>query len=145
MKTEIEMSDLLKMNIPGKPEYVVVARMTAATVASSLGFDIEAVEDIRLAVGEACNNVVRHNSDDGKTIDFEIHFEVSGEGLSITVKDEGKGCDTELYEEPDTENPSPEGGLGLFIIKAMMDEVEFHSEIGVGTHITMKKKLARSA
>ena len=135
------MSDLLKLSVPGKPEYVRVARMAAAAFASSLGFDIEAVEDIRLAVGEACNNVVRYNND----IDYEVHLEAEGDALVIVVKDKGKGYDVDGYVEPDLSGEGVEGGLGLFIIKEIMDEVDIRSEIGVGTHITMKKLLARSA
>ena len=142
-KMEINMSDLLKLNIPGKAEYVGVARMTAAAFASSLGFDIDAVEDIRLAVGEACNNVVDHNSENG-AIEYEIQMENQGEALVITVKDKGNGYDPSEYKEPDMENPREEG-LGLIIIKAMMDEVEIHSEVGVGTNITMKKLMPKNS
>lgn len=138
------MADLLKLHVPGKPEYVSVVRMTAAAFASNIGFDIEAIEDIRLAVGEACNNVVRHNGR-GEEIEYEVYLETAGDAMAITVRDRGAGYDTAGYKEPDLEQLNPEGGLGLFIIKAMMDDVEVHSEIGVGTHIVMKKKLAQSA
>jgi serine/threonine-protein kinase RsbW len=141
MRTERAMADLLKLQVPGKPEYVRVVRMAAAAFANNFGFDIEAVEDIKLAVGEACNNVVQH-CEVSEDMTYEVHLEKADDALAITVKDCGQGYDTGCYKEPDLDNLSPEGGLGLFIIKAMMDEVEIHSEIGAGTHIRMKKKLA---
>ncbi len=54
------MKDCISLTLPTKSEYVSVARLTASVVANNMGFDIESIEDIKVAVGEACNNAVLH-------------------------------------------------------------------------------------
>ena len=135
------MSNLMKMCVPGLPEYVRTVRMTAASIASGAGFDIEAIEDIKVAISEACNNTVVHTSE-ANIIEYTVEFEHSEEKLTITVSDAGVGFDTESYEEPEP-GELRSGGLGLFIIKALMDEVDIESKPGVGTNIRMTKYIVR--
>ena len=47
------MGDLLKFSIPGKPEYVKIAKLAVGSAAGTANFNIEAIEDIEIAVGEA--------------------------------------------------------------------------------------------
>ena len=135
------MPDLLKMCVPGKPEYVRTVRMTAASIASDAGFDIEAIEDIKVAVSEACNNTIVH-ARESNIIDYYVEFMREDEKLTITVKDSGQGYDTDAYVEPAVDELQS-GGLGLFIIKALMDEIDIESKPGVGTSIRMIKYLVR--
>lgn len=135
------MRDNFKLIVPGKPEYVGAVRLAISSLANNVGFDIEAIEDIKVAVSEACTNIVRHgNADSSEQIDieYEVTCEICDNKLSISVKDEGAGYDVDSYHEP--ELPAEEaGGLGIFIIRALMDEVEVESELGIGTHIRMVK------
>ena len=55
------MSDVLKFSVPVKPEYVRMIRLAVSSLANCAGLDIEAIEDIKVAVSEACTNVVRHS------------------------------------------------------------------------------------
>lgn len=128
--------DCFKLNLPCKKEYVSSARLMATSIAGTAGFDIEQIEDIRLAVGEACNNAVIHSKDQR---DIEISLCVSNEQMSITIRDGGVGftpSETFTLEEEYTGS-----GLGLFIIDALMDEVSIDSNCNEGTCITMIKKL----
>jgi len=134
------MADLLKINVPGKPEYVGTVRMAAASVASSAGFDIEAIDDIKVAISEACTNIVCHSHGEELNFSYEVSLEIEKEKLTIRVEDQGKGYDLEEYEEP-VPGELRERGLGLFIIRALMDDVVVQSEIGVGTSICMTKYL----
>lgn len=135
------MRDNFKLIVPGKPEYVGAVRLAISSLANNAGFDIEAIEDIKVAVSEACTNIVRHGGVENSEqidIEYEVACEICEDKLSISVKDEGAGYDTGNYSEP--ELPAEEaGGLGIFIIRALMDEVEVESEIGIGTHIRMVK------
>ena len=131
------MNDRMKLNVPGKPEYVGTVRITTAHAASLAGFDIEAIEDIKVAISEACTNIVCH-SNSSPDFTYDIVLELEDEKLIITVRDTGVGFSPEDYIET-TPSETREGGLGLFIIRALMDEVEIHSEVGVGTDIRMTK------
>lgn len=135
------MNDNFKLMVPGKPEYVGAVRLAVSSLANNAGFDIEAIEDIKVAVSEACTNIVRHGNvelKEGEHIEYSVTCQICDDRLSISVEDNGAGYDTSDYKEP--ELPSEEaGGLGIFIIRALMDEVEVKSEIGIGTHIKMTK------
>lgn len=131
------MSDRISLTLPTKSEYVSVARLTASVMANNMGFDIESIEDIKVAVGEACNNAVLHGAGEDE---FSISFIVENSEIEIEVHDSGNGFSIEAYNEPDLLNPG-ENGLGIFIMKSLMDDVTVNSEVGKGTKIRMIKKL----
>lgn len=124
----------LKMEVPAKPEYVGIIRLTVSGIANKIGFNLDDIEDIKVAVSEACTNAIKHSYDDK----FNIEFEVLHNGIVVNIQDKGKGCDIESIGEPDLENPR-ESGLGLFIIKTLMDELEIKSEGNKGTNVRMIK------
>lgn len=129
--------DVIKLSIPNKPEYVGVVRSTLASVASRMGFDIEKIEDLKVAVAEACTNAITHgvNEEEGS---FDVELVVYDKKIGILVYDKGKGFLGNNVEEPNINNLK-EGGLGVFIIKSLMDEVEFIQNKGKGTIIKMTK------
>lgn len=130
------MADLLKFYVPGKPEYVSTVRIAVSSLANAAGFDVESIEDIKVAVSEACTNVVCHGAPDVNG--YEVCCEIGDGLLRICVTDQAGGCDMEKYRRPNLECPK-EGGLGLFIIQTLMDEVNIFSELGSGTRIQMVK------
>ena len=129
--------DLIKFSIPGKPEYVGVVRLAVSSLANKSGFDIEAIEDIKIAVSEACTNALIHGGQ--KCLcNYDVECEVEEAKLTITVIDCGKGYAKKEYKEPDCEEPK-ESGLGIYIIKTLMDEVEIVTNENKGTSIKMCK------
>lgn len=131
------MKDCISLTLPTKSDYVSVARLTASVVANNMGFDIESIEDIKVAVGEACNNAVLHGACQE---DFKISFLVENSEFIVEVLDCGNGFSVEEYNEPDLMNPG-ENGLGIFIMRSLMDDVTVSSEVGQGTKIRMVKRL----
>jgi serine/threonine-protein kinase RsbW len=139
-----KMKDRLKFSIPGKPEYVGTVRIAIAQVAGRVGFDIEAIEDIKVAVSEACTNIVCH-SHESSNFTYDVVLEIEESKLTILVKDTGVGFGM-TDSVPPVSDEMLGGGLGLFIIRALMDEVDIQSEPGLGTDIRMIKYLqSRSA
>lgn len=135
------MTDKLTMIVPGKPEYVGTVRMAAAHAASRVDLDIEQIDDIKVAVSEACTNIVLHAHEE-PDFTYEVVIEISETLFTVTVTDEGKGFGMEDYTEPVPGEMSGVGmGMGIFIIKALMDDVEITSEPGVGTKIKMAKHI----
>nr|WP_164489091.1 MULTISPECIES: ATP-binding protein [unclassified Romboutsia] len=124
------------MEISANPDYVGIIRLTTSGIANKIGFSIDDIEDIKVAVSEACTNAIKHSSDDK----FYISFNMLDNGLNIEIRDNGKGCDVECLGKPDLKNPK-ENGLGIFIIQALMDEVSIESEDNKGTTIKMTKYL----
>jgi serine/threonine-protein kinase RsbW len=124
------------MEITSNPDYVSIIRLTTSAVANKIGFSADEIEDIKVAISEACTNAIKHSEDDK----FNIEFKILHNGLNIEIRDNGKGYDNNLIITPDLDKPK-ENGLGLFIIQALMDEVSINSKEGEGTIINMTKYL----
>ena len=80
------MSDLLRFSIPGRPEYVKIAKLAVGSAAGTANFNIEAIEDIEIAVGEACKNITCHGFD-GFSNFYEVECRIDEDKIIITVSD----------------------------------------------------------
>jgi len=107
--------DNIGLMLPFKAEYVSIARLTASGIASRIGFDIDTVEDIKVAVAEVCNRLVSIGSKISQH--YEINFTISEQSLKVlfTCEDKSIKC---IFENEDEE-------FAVSIIKALMDDVEF--------------------
>ena len=128
--------ETIKMEIASNPQYVSVVRLTTSGIANKIGFCLEDIEDIKVAVSEACTNAIKHSLDNK----FSVEYTIFENGLTIGITASGKGYDVNSIDEPNLEEPK-ESGLGLFIIQSLMDEVDIKSNINYGTVIKMTKYL----
>ena len=109
--------DRIGIVLPCKAEYVSVARLTASGIASRVGYDIETIEDIKVAVSEVCSRII--NVTDGLDEQYEIRFDVYEDELVITFYSDNKSVRCIFDDDED--------GLGMSIIRAFMDKVEYCS------------------
>lgn len=130
-------ADLISFSMPSKAEYVGVCRLAISAIANRMGFDVEEIEDIKVCVSEACTNAIKHSN----SVTFDIKVFAGKDQIDIVIEDSGKGFDIKNVGTPDLENPSEEGGLGIYIIKTLMDSVEMDSKEGEGSFIKMSKFL----
>lgn len=88
-----------------------------------------------LAVDEVCANVVIHGNDCNPSDRLEIKMIVKdGKEISFEIKDQGKAFDSKSYKEPDLDKiveTRKQGGMGLMLVKRIMDEVEFRNIKGI--------------
>jgi len=119
----------VKLTLPAYPENVAVVRHVLGAFAESLQLPDELIEDLRLAVTEACTNVVRHAYPAGDPGAVEISIEPRDERVRIVVADAGRGIGTST----DTSGP----GLGLPLIAAIADSVDLQSAPGGGSRVAM--------
>ena len=131
--------ELIELSIPHRSEYIGMIRLTVASIASRMGFDIEDIEDMKVALSEACSNAIMHGGC-GEEDNFLVQFIREQTRLVISVSDFGKGYSVNALQTPNTEELN-EGGLGIFIIKSLMDDVKIKSGNSQGTSITMVKNL----
>ena len=108
--------DNIKMSIPNKPEYVSVVRLTTSALANKIGFNIEEIDDIKVAIAEACTFLLKSKLNNEN---FNIEYNLFDTKLSIKVR--GSRPNTESKE-------CKENILGLFIIESLMDEVGFNKD-----------------
>lgn len=128
--------ETIRMEINSNPEYVGIIRLTTSGIANKIGFSMDDIEDLKVAVSEACTNAIKHSNDNM----FNITFSILENGLTIEIQDNGKGYDVDNAAKPDLENPK-ENGLGLFIIQTLMDDVSIESKENQGTIVKMTKYL----
>ena len=131
--------DRLVFSIPGKPEYLTMIRLAIGSVASTAGFDIDATEDIKTAVSEACKNVSCHGFD-GFSDKYELVCNVEKGRIEVIIKDD---CDCHSLEKlcKPCQNCPQEGDIGIYIIKSLMNEVEFGKSEDGRKAIRMVKKI----
>ena len=132
----------VELHLPNRAEFMVVARLTASAVASRLQFDIETVDDLKLAVGEACNNAMEHGcSGENNDEMILLRFEITDESLIILVQDSGVGFVPEdaVHKQQNTDPQTAERGFGMLLIDTLMDEVTYNSTPGQGTQVRMVK------
>ncbi len=129
------MDNVLEIKIPPLKDYISAVRYTAGVYANSLGFDLEKIEDIRLVVGEACNNAVLYG--DKSINEIRVIFSHDEKSLFIEIIDKGYGFELDQYENPNLDDPN-EGGFGIYIIKKLSDEFSFKSDKSSGTVLSIK-------
>lgn len=113
------LQDIIVISLPFKAEYVSVARLTASGIASRIGFDIEIIEDIKVALAEVCNKLVNAGSSaDSYRIEFKI--EPGKMDISFGAADPSLKC---IFD-------SGQDTLAISIMNALMDNVEFCPESG---------------
>lgn len=123
--------------LPQEAETVALIRGAVTSTLTLFGIEDECVEDIRLAVSEACTNVIEHaHSND----EYEVRVEVDDHVCEISVKNQGNGFD---YAALDGEMPGGNSarGRGVAIMQAVMDQVRFSSEPQAGTIVHLVKRL----
>ena len=135
--------DQVEVRIPRRAEFVRVARMTACALACQLDFTYDVIKDIELAVGEACANAVEHVAEEGCD-EITVRFSVSDDQLAVEVIDRGGGFDPDGISAGATlEELDDPGGLGLVVIREVMDEMTVECDPSTGTCVRMVKYRAR--
>ncbi len=106
-------------------------------LAESTGFETVEAEQIALAVDEAATNVIQHAYGGEPGHEIEVHFDPEGDSLDIVIFHEGEALDSVPVPEFDLDKLVAEkrkGGLGLTIMRQMMDKVE-HGRAGTGKNM----------
>ena len=119
----------VRLILPARPENVAVVRHVLGAFAEALMLPDPVIEDMRLAVTEACTNVVRHAYADGEPGPVEILIRPVGDVLQVIVSDEGRGLG------PSEDNSGP--GLGLPLIAALAHSLEIEPAGNAGSRLRM--------
>ncbi|MFN2150145.1 MAG: ATP-binding protein [Anaerolineales bacterium] len=113
-----------------------------AQAAQEAGFDNKGIYAIKLAVDEACSNIIEHGYGGEESGEICCDYEVLQDGLKISIKDWGKPFNPDEIPEPnfdvDLYDLKPRGA-GLYFMKKLMDEVHFKFDTGKGNLLTMIK------
>lgn len=125
-----------RLSLPRDEASVPVVRHVSRDALLKLGVSPACVSDIEVAVTEACTNVLNHA--DGSDDVYEVSFEVDEELAHIRIVDTGRGFDGGQIE---LSADSAESGRGIFLMKALVDDLKFVSEPEKGTVVHLVKHL----
>ena len=131
---------LLSLSLPAEERLVPAARNAIATFLRAAGVEADTVDDVVLALDEACSNVLQHAFPSGFPGSYELRADFRPEEVVIEVADEGVGFDAMDWR---SSGPSDVAGRGLDIMRRVMTSVEVESpRQGGGTRLRLCKRLA---
>ncbi len=133
----------MKLEFVSRSANEAFARLSVAAFAAQLDPTIEELADIKTAVSEAVTNAIIHGYEK-KTGIVKVSSWITEDTIVIEISDKGKGIENiEQAKEPlYTTKPNLErSGMGFTIMESFMDTMEVKSVIGLGTKVTMSKKI----
>ncbi|CAM4430330.1 anti-sigma B factor RsbW [Paenibacillus alkaliterrae] len=137
----------IHLQIPAHADYIDMVRICLFGIACKMKFAYEDIEDMKVAVSEACNNAVLYGFQDADSGMIDVSYEFEEQSLTIKVKNSGpefmytdavgKAAPLQAAEVSDLRV----GGLGIYLMQALMDDVVVNTASGA-TEVVMTKYLA---
>lgn len=118
------------LSIPSSTRYLERVRRFVETHVRTASLADEAIEQFKIAVDEACTNVIKHayRGDDSQQIDVAVIVE--DDRVTVRIRDAGRSFQQEFYTRPDIFELAEHrraGGFGVHIMRSLMDRVEYSS------------------
>jgi serine/threonine-protein kinase RsbW len=136
---------VIRLRVPGALKYRDLAVRAVAAACKLVGDDDsggrahrEFDDQVVSAFGEAFNNAAQHGYRGREVGDVEIEIELAAQAITIRLYDFGNSYDWKSVPAPDLEQ-LPESGMGLFIIRSFMDEVDYRA--GAPNVLSMTKRV----
>jgi len=133
------------MKVKSTTENLAVIRAFVEEKASQSGIDKNVIEKIVLAVDEASTNIIKHAYNYDASTEFVVRVLISKEEFKVLLTDHGKSFDPNQIADPDMPTYLKQrrvGGLGLHLMRHLMDKVEYHQLAGDGNQLILTKKIA---
>jgi serine/threonine-protein kinase RsbW len=128
---------ITELRLPTRLGFEKVAMHTAASVAEIMGFSTDRVDDLKTAVSEACINAIEHGNQLNEELAVVVTMSMGVEALEVRIRDHGPGVQGDL-RVPDIDRKmlgeEDPRGMGMFLIQALVDEVEYVSDPPVGSY-----------
>ncbi len=129
---------------PAKFDYLDEVREYVGEKARAAGFGEKDIYSIQLATDEAASNVIEHAYEGVPDAFFELTCEFKNDRMTITLLDHGKTFDPSKVDVPDVKADLSDrkiGGLGIYLMRKLMDEVRYESTPS-GNLLTLVKRKA---
>jgi serine/threonine-protein kinase RsbW len=135
------LSEVVELEIPARPEFVALARLVvSAMAATEAALSDDQVDDLKIAVSEACTNAIEAHGSVETDVGVRVKCWSDERGLRVSIEDRGPGFDpSTLPDHPPPTDPDRlkfERGLGIPLIRALVDDVEISSS-GAGTEVRL--------
>ena len=123
----------VEMSIPAGTAYVAIIRLAVASLARTAGFDEERVDDIRIAVSEACTNAVLAHEEAGTQEPIEIAWSESADRVVVQVRDRVGTAGSDGANPLDSQGFSSRMVMSVALLQEMADELEIETTESGGT------------
>lgn len=123
--------DVVKIGIPAKPDYILAVRLAVSAVAERAGFNIEDIEDLKVAAAEACMLLLASRPE---TLDINITVD---DGIKIDLSAVGKSKESAAVNDEESET----GDLSQYLLEALVDDCDFTRQEDGLKAVSFYKKL----
>lgn len=138
------MERTFSLKVPSSTENLAMIRDFVTSIGQQAGLGPADVANLELAVDEACANVIEHAYGRDTTKEVSVRATLDENAVQIEVIDTGKGFDPSSVEQLELDQLAAErksGGLGMRLMKALMDEVHYEIVPGKKNELRMVKRL----
>jgi serine/threonine-protein kinase RsbW len=135
-----------QLHVPSSTENLSMIREFVGRVGERAGMDSAELTKLELAVDEACANVIEHAYGSDNTREVTVKAVLDAECVQIEIVDTGRGFDPSQVEQVNLDqliNQRKSGGLGMRLIRSLMDEVQYQIVPGQKNELRMVKKLKK--
>ena len=131
----------LVLHMTSDPALLSAVRVALSKICERAGYSMSEINKIVLAVDEACTNVIKHAYKGQKDLPIVVTAMVNGQNLEIEINDKGEKADVSKIKSRPLNEVRP-GGLGVYLMKSVMDHVEFKYDEN-GNTLYMRKLLPK--
>jgi serine/threonine-protein kinase RsbW len=134
------------IHIESKTEHLIAVRDFVSSAARECGFGDEEISRIALAVDEACTNIIKHAYKYDPTKEIAVTIRQRQGGFEVAIMDNGLAFDPAQIQTPNMKeylSHYRRGGLGMYLMKSMMDKVEYAISPGRHNEVRLTKYLPR--
>jgi serine/threonine-protein kinase RsbW len=132
------MKDTLIITIPSHPKYLSVVRAVTAKIGQLYEIDEAVVEDIKLAIDEACTNIIKHAYKGVTSEKIILKYKISQKTFKVIIEDSGSKSNIDVMKGRSLEDVRP-GGLGIHLINRVFDVFEFDEKKRKGNRLKLVK------
>jgi serine/threonine-protein kinase RsbW len=128
---------------PARFEFLDEIRELVAKIARAGGFDEKEIYTLQLAADEAASNIIEHAYEGISNATLEVTCDMRGDTLTVTMRDTGRPFNPSNVKQPNLKADLSErqiGGLGLYLMRKLMDEVRYEASPTKGNLLTMIKR-----
>ena len=135
------MSEEIFVKIPSNYKFLNLVDKITCELADEHGLGQKLIDEVAISVIEACTNAIEHGNKCCPEETVEIVYRLMDDRFSVEVYDHGNGFDYKSYFEhiPDPKDIHHSRGRGLYIMRQMMDALEFEMVSGRGMKVTLQK------
>ncbi len=130
------------ITIPSDPKYLCVVRDVTVRMGILNGVDEAVTEQIKLAVDEACSNVIKHAYGGDTRQKIRVEYSITPESFEVTIDDSGRKADLDLIKGRRLDQVRP-GGLGVHFIRRVFDVFEFDEEKKRGNRLRLVRNMGK--